>query len=63
MICFRDMTYCTANCATVSCHRHKVNEAKDRKWSGSKLDFLPTAWSDFSNGCPEYKPVVIKAIK
>lgn len=54
MMCFRDMTFCSAKCLNTSCPRQFDDEqrAAARKWW--KGDGAPIAFSDFSGTCPEY---------
>lgn len=58
MICYRDMTFCSAKCATTTCRRNFTEEEaqKARKWWGDSPDGPPVAFSDFSDHCPDYKP-------
>lgn len=62
-VCFRDMTFCEANCENVACHRNitPAVKAAGEKWWGSP-DF-PIAVSDFSKTCGEYKARADKAEK
>ena len=56
MLCYRDMTFCSASCASMDC-RHQFTEAeraKARAWWGG--EGAPIAMSDFSESCPEYQP-------
>lgn len=56
MMTFRDMTYCSSDCATYTCERNKQAEAKDRKHL-TALAFLPSAWANFSKYCGQYQPI------
>lgn len=55
MICYRDMTFCSAQCATKDCKRQfdAAQKAAAKKWWGG--DGAPVAFSDFSNTCPLYE--------
>ena len=54
MICFRDMTFCSADCKTDACFRHwdkdKAEEA--RQWWGG--EDAPVAFADFSGECHSF---------
>ena len=57
---YRDMTFCGSDCIDTGCPRHFGED--DRKaaknwWGGPDV---PVAYSDFSGGCPEYKPAAIR---
>ena len=56
MICFRDITFCSADCLTYACHRNVTPAVKAaaRAWWGG--DDYPIALSDFSARCPDYTP-------
>jgi len=56
MICFRDMTFCSAACNTAICMRHPEQEKKMRE-KPSHLKDLPTMWGDLSEDCPMYEKV------
>lgn len=69
MICFRDMTFCSAaeRCDNRSeCGRHYDSEARAQAaewWEGFKSkDPAPIAFSDFSSICATYSPVKIKLV-
>jgi len=54
MICFRDMTFCSAECATTDCARNwtpEQQEAARKWWRGNDA---PVAFADFSGDCPDY---------
>lgn len=55
MICYRDQTYCVANCSHAGCTRLLTPEVKEAatKWWGSSD--APIAVSDYSDTCPYYK--------
>jgi hypothetical protein len=57
MICFRDMTFCTAACADTQCHRRLTPDVKAaaRRWWGG--DDAPIAMADYSDGCQDYDPI------
>lgn len=59
MICFKDKTFCSAMCRNYSCHRHFTDELhmQARDWWDHDPDNVPVAFSDFSDTCPDYKPV------
>lgn len=55
MICYRDMTFCTALCGNTECNRKytpEVQAAADEWWSGDEGG--PVAISDFSPICPDH---------
>lgn len=58
MMCFKDMTFCVAYCATEQCNRNwRLRDKSDYyEWS---QDFPggegPVAMTDFSNDCPDYE--------
>ena len=55
MICYRDMTFCTADedgkCINSDCHRafDALDLSMAKKWWGG--DIPPIAWSDFWDSC------------
>ena len=51
MICYKDMTFCNAECDNKDCHRALTDEvwANAARWWGS--DDAPVAVSDFSKNC------------
>lgn len=49
MICYKDMTFCSRDCANKECKRNKKNIDKP-----PHLEWMPVAYSDFNN-CPNYK--------
>lgn len=55
MLCYRDMTFCSAKCATLDCRRNFTakESAKARVWWGG-MD-APVAFADFKTGCPDYR--------
>ena len=60
MLCFKDMTFCSATCANKNCSRNwRLRDKSDyEEWSmrfdnGEGL----IAITDFSNTCNEYMPV------
>ena len=50
MLCFRDMTYCCADCGSTNCERHMDAEKADREKLPA-ISWMPTAWADFSETC------------
>ena len=58
MICFKDMTFCSAVCKNKKCDRNwKLRDKTDYEtWSKHFTDGGPVAFSDFSKTCEEYKP-------
>lgn len=68
MICYKDMTFCTAACKKHSCRRYLSAEVLEgaKKWWGG--EDAPVAMSDFSETCKEYEPggssaVVVRHVK
>jgi hypothetical protein len=63
MMCYKDMTYCNADCLTILCPRKFTEEdhANAYDWWGDEN--YPVAFSDLSEGCPDYTPLVIKGGK
>lgn len=57
MLCFRDMTFCSAECQNKKCERNwGLRDKSDYdKWSESFTGGGPVAFCDFSSGCEEYK--------
>lgn len=55
-MCFRDRSYCSANCKNLNCDRNFTDELHEaaRKWWGG--DNAPVAFMDFSPTCQEYDP-------
>jgi hypothetical protein len=64
MICYRDMTFCSAKCGNPACGRNyteEVHAAAQEWWKGFKSDHAaPIAASDFKDSdiCPGHIPVV-----
>ena len=56
MICFRDMTFCSASCKTTECHRNFTDETRQAsiRWGG---EHAPVAFSDYSHDCQDYAPL------
>lgn len=56
MICFEDMTFCSAACKTTECRRHwsDAKRLDANLWWGK--DGAPVAFSDFSDRCIAYDP-------
>jgi hypothetical protein len=61
MICYKDMTFCIADCANKKCHiKYTDQVVKDAaKWWGNGN--APIAIADRSKGCSEFKPRKEKA--
>lgn len=59
MMCYKDMTFCAANCATVECRRNLTPEVKSgaREWWSHDPKNAPIALSDFSKDCEGYVEV------
>ena len=57
MICFKDMTFCSASCKNDTCYRQFTDELQlaARNWWYHDPDNVPVAFSDFSPTCKEYK--------
>lgn len=58
MLCYRDMTFCSANCATTNCSRQFTDEDRIKSeiwWKGCEGD-PPVAFADFSAGCERFVP-------
>lgn len=56
MLCYKDMTFCTAACRNTGCNRlltQQVQQAADRWWGGPDA---PIAQADFSDTCSTYMP-------
>ncbi len=58
MICYRDMTFCTAVCNTLSCPRKFTDEQRRRarEWWADMPGEAPIAFADMSPGCPNWTP-------
>ena len=58
MICYRDMTFCSAACANYTCPRNYTDDVHlaARQWWSHDPDNVPVAFMDFSKDCGEYKP-------
>ena len=57
MICFRDMSFCSAKCSVKKCPR-KFDEnqrEQSRKWWKQDPDNAPIAFGDFSEMCDDYE--------
>jgi hypothetical protein len=56
MMCYRDMTFCSASCANYKCERQFTLEVQEKaiKWWGNER--APIALSDFSDTCEVYMP-------
>lgn len=57
MLCYRDMTFCEAQCATHDCPRQWTDKHSQnaRKWWAHDPDNAPVAFADFSETCPDFK--------
>ncbi|WP_332764004.1 hypothetical protein [Phenylobacterium sp.] len=57
MICFRDKTFCAADCATADCHRKLTDQvrADARRWWGKPG--APIAVANLAANCPDHTPV------
>jgi hypothetical protein len=58
MLCFRDKSFCSADCSSYSCDRKFTNKDKveaERWWGGEDA---PVAFMDFSKDCSDYKKKV-----
>ena len=49
MICYKDMTFCSRDCANKECRLNKQNIDKPKD-----LEWMPVAYSDFKD-CEKYK--------
>lgn len=56
-MCFRDMTFCIAECANTNCPRKYTDKVQRfaEIWWGSKD--APISLGDMSEGCKDYQPV------
>ena len=56
MMCYRDRTYCVAECSTKECNSKYTEQvqADAEQWWGSPS--APICISDLSSGCPAYQP-------
>ena len=66
MMCYKDMTFCSAECANFDCERQYTPQIQEKAilWWGN--DNAPIALSDFSGNCEVYMPFsksVINRIK
>lgn len=55
MMCYKDLTFCSAQCKNDKCDRQFTDEIHEaaRKWWGG--DDAPIAFMDFSTTCQEYQ--------
>lgn len=61
MLCFRDMTFCSAKCVNVLCRRYfgdAERQAAKRWWGG---DDAPVAFHDFGGNCKDRMESLRKA--
>lgn len=58
MICYKDMTFCSAECVNRKCRRNFSPEVAEgaRKWWSHDPDNAPIAFSDFSDRCGDFEP-------
>lgn len=65
MICFRDMSFCVAKCATTPCVRKLTDEVRadaERWWLGFNNEpGAPIDQCDWSERCAEYQPLTEEA--
>lgn len=56
MICYKDMTFCSAKCGTTDCSRNWTEDKAQaaKVWWGSER--APVAFRDYSYTCSLYKP-------
>ena len=57
MICYKDKTFCVANCATTTCpvmYTEQVQLDSD-KWWNKGIGKAPIMVSDYSDTCKDYK--------
>lgn len=52
MICYRDMTFCSAKCKNMECSRKFTQQDE----LDAKRFNLPVAFGDFSHRCDDYQP-------
>jgi hypothetical protein len=57
MMCYKDMTFCSAKCKTLDCRRQftDIHASNARRWWKHDPDNAPVAFTDFSDTCVEYK--------
>lgn len=57
MICYRDMTFCSAECKTRKCERNwkLMDKTSYVEWSKAFSGSGPVAFADFSENCEKYK--------
>lgn len=58
MICYRDMTFCSAECATLDCPSQFTDEHREKaqRWWGDGPGGPPVAFADFSGHCDKFSP-------
>ncbi|MCP4491256.1 MAG: hypothetical protein GY820_28665 [Gammaproteobacteria bacterium] len=58
MICYKDMTFCAAECVNRECRRNYSPEVHQgaRKWWSHDPDNAPIALRDFSALCDDFMP-------
>lgn len=55
--CYRDMTFCSAECSTYDCHRQFTSEEQEK--ANEWMENPPIAFSDFSKNCDLYRPIQV----
>lgn len=56
MLCFRDMTFCAAECANADCERRLTPEVRAAAFDWWRGPGAPMAVADFSPRCAIYQP-------
>ena len=56
MMCYKDMTFCSAVCNNKDCSRQFTKEQSEgaKRWWSHDPENVPVAFSDFSDTCEEY---------
>jgi hypothetical protein len=59
MMCYRDMIFCNAPCATLSCPKKftDTDATKAREWWGDMPGNPPVAFMDMRARCPDFTPL------
>ena len=57
MLCFKDITFCEAECGNTNCDRRLTDEVQQQaiKWWGNEQ--APIAVSDFSGDCDKFEMI------
>ncbi len=57
MICFRDMTFCSADCYNTDCGRYfsELDAIEARRWWSHDPNNAPIAFCDYSATCPDFQ--------